>query len=186
MSPSITRAVTAEAVLQCWVLGCGQAHLCPGKMVLEALEQGASALYLQWLVTLWEIVGVLLFVIMTTEAPSQGTLDWKCVFLMLLVYLGIWFGLKALMFETPDRVYPDGILLDTTPLWWSWQWIYWHKTVCTMDSDGRCNKISWHHTNPLLRWDGYVKMSALWHKNYCQLITEDHAAALCIQILMAQ
>lgn len=81
--------MTAETVLQCWVLGCGQTHTCPGKRALEALGEGAPVLYLQWLVRPWEIVGVLLSVIMTTEAPFQGTLDWKCVFFMILVYLGI-------------------------------------------------------------------------------------------------
>lgn len=97
---------------------------------------------------------------------------------MILVHLGIWFGQKALVFESPHRMYPDGELLNTAPLWSFWQWIYWHKAACAMDWVKRCNKISWHQTDHFLGQGGYVKMSILWHKDYCQLITQDHAVTL--------
>lgn len=38
-------AVAAESALLCWVLGCGHALLCPGKITLGALGQGAAVLY---------------------------------------------------------------------------------------------------------------------------------------------
>lgn len=39
-------------------------------------------------------------------------------------------------------------------------------------------KLSGTLSDLLLGQDGYVKMSILWHKNYCQLITQDHAVTL--------